>query len=156
MKADKSEPIKLIQKNRKAWFKYEILERLEAGMVLLGSEVKSIREGHVSIQEAYARIKKDGQAWVINMEIAHYAQAGPLNHEPKRARKLLMNRAELNRLGGKLRERGLTLVPLSLYFKGGFAKLEVGLAKGKNIYDKRETIKRRDNDRELRRRSMKR
>jgi len=156
MKADKSEPVKLVQKNRKAWFKYEILEKLEAGLVLLGSEVKSIREGHVSIQEAYARIKKDGQAWVINMEISHYAQAGPFNHEPKRARKLLLNRAELNRLGAKLRERGLTLVPLSLYFKGGFAKLEVGLAKGKNLYDKRDAIKKRDNDRDLRRRSMKR
>ena len=90
------------------------------------------------------------------MEIAHYAQAGPFNHEPKRPRKLLLNRAELNRLGSKLRERGLTLVPLSIYFKAGYAKLEIALAKGKNLYDKRDSIKKRDNDRDLRRRSLKR
>src|SRR6266850_862508 len=142
--AEKEESrIKLVQKNRKAWHEYEIIEKVEAGLVLKGSEVKSIRGGQVSIHESYARITK-GEAWVINMDIAPYAQAGPFNHEPKRPRKLLLNRTELRRLVGKTAERGLTLVPLALYFKDGFAKLEIGLARGKKQYDKRESIKKRD------------
>lgn len=155
MKADKNSPVKLIQKNRKAYFKYEILDKLEAGLVLKGSEVKSLRAGHCSIQEAYARIKRD-EVWLINMEIAHYAQAGPFNHEPKRTRKLLLNRSEINRLSSKMRERGHALIPLSLYFKDGYAKIELGLGKGKTLYDKRESIKKRDSDRDLRKRSMRR
>ncbi len=155
MKADKNSSVKLIQKNRKAYFKYEILDKLEAGLVLKGSEVKSLRAGHCSIQEAYARIKRD-EVWLINMEIAHYAQAGPFNHEPKRTRKLLLNRSEINRLSSKMRERGHALIPLSLYFKDGYAKIELGLGKGKTLYDKRESIKKRDSDRDLRKRSMRR
>jgi SsrA-binding protein len=151
----KKDEIRLVQKNRKAWFKYEILERLEAGLVLKGSEVKSIRAGQVSIHEAYARVK-NGEGWVINMEVSAYRQAGPFNHEPKRPRKLLLKRSEIRKLIGRTREKGLTLVPLSLYFKNGYAKLELGLAKGKTLYDKRESIRRRESDRDLRRRTMKR
>lgn len=152
--AEKEEPnFKLIQKNRKAWHEYEILEKVEAGLVLKGSEVKSIRAGGASILEAYAKLAK-GEAWVVNMDIQPYAQAGPFNHEPKRTRKLLLKRTELNRLQGKTAERGLTLVPLSLYFKDGYAKLEIGLAKGKKQYDKRASIKKRDVERDLRRRAM--
>jgi SsrA-binding protein len=155
MKADKNSSVKLIQKNRKAFSKYEIIDKLEAGLVLKGSEVKSLRAGHCSIQEAYARIKRD-EVWLINMEIAHYAQAGPFNHEPKRTRKLLLNRSEINRLSSKMRERGHALIPLSLYFKDGYAKVELGLGKGKTLYDKRESIKKRDSDRDLRKRSLRR
>jgi SsrA-binding protein len=152
--AEKKDPaVKIVQKNRKAWFNYEILEKVEAGIVLTGSEVKSIRAGHVSIHEAYARITK-GEPWVVNMDIAPYAQAGPFNHEPKRRRKLLLKKTEIRRLIGKTAERGLTLVPLSLYFKSGFAKLEIGLARGKRQYDKREAIKKRESSRDLRRRAM--
>ena len=152
--AEKEDPsFKLVQKNRKARHEYEILEKVEAGIVLKGSEVKSMRAGNASILESYARITK-GEAWVVNMDIQPYAQAGPFNHEPKRTRKLLLNRAELNRLQGKTAERGLTLVPLSLYFKGGYAKLEIGLARGKKVHDKRESIKKREMARDLRRRAL--
>jgi len=152
--ADKKETsVKIVQKNRKAWFNYEILEKVEAGIVLTGSEVKSIRAGHVSIHEAYARITKE-EPWVVNMDIAPYAQAGPFNHEPKRRRKLLLKKTEIRRLIGKTAERGLTLVPLTLYFKDGFAKLEIGLARGKRQFDKREAIKKRETGRDLRRRAM--
>src|SRR5262245_18205610 len=154
MAEKKESNFKLIQKNRKAWHEYEILEKLEAGLVLKGSEVKAIRAGGASILEAYAKLAK-GEAWVVNMDIQPYAQAGPFNHEPKRTRKLLLNRTELNRLQGKTAERGLTLIPLSLYFKDGHAKLEIGLARGKKPHDKRESIKTREMDRDLRRRAMK-
>lgn len=146
--------VKIIQKNRKAFFNYEIVDRVEAGLVLKGSEVKSIRGGQVSIHESYARVRK-GEVWVVNMEIAAYKNAGPFNHEPKRARKLLLKRGEINRLVGKTAERGLTLIPLSLYFKNGYAKMEIGLARGKKQWDKREAIKNRDVSRDLRRRTMK-
>jgi SsrA-binding protein len=152
--AEKDDPgFKLIQKNRKAWHEYEILDKVEAGLVLRGSEVKSIRAGGASILEAYAKLSK-GEAWVVNMDIQPYAQAGPFNHEPKRLRKLLLNRREISRLQGKTAERGLTLIPLSLYFKGGYAKLEIGLARGKKVHDKRESIKKREMARDLRRRAM--
>lgn len=146
--------VKIVQKNRKAFFNYEIVDRVEAGLVLTGSEVKSIRAGQVSIQESYAKVRK-GEVWVVNMEVAAYKNAGPFNHEPKRSRKLLLKRGEINRLIGKTAERGLTLIPLSLYFKNGYAKMEIGLARGKRQYDKREAIKSRDVARDLRRRTMK-
>jgi SsrA-binding protein len=148
------EEIKLVQKNRKAWHEYEILDKYEAGLMLSGSEVKSIREGRVNIQDAHGKIRA-GEAWIVGMDVALYANAGPLNHEPKRARKMLLKRREIQRLIGKLKEKGLTLVPLSLYFKGGFAKLEIGLARGKQEFDKREAIRKRESDRDLRRRMMK-
>ncbi|MBI2933702.1 MAG: SsrA-binding protein SmpB [Planctomycetes bacterium] len=143
--------VKIVQKNRKAFFDYEISDRFEAGLVLTGPEVKSIRDGNVSIHEAYARLT-NGEAWVVNMEIGHYANAGPFQHEPKRPRKLLLKKRELQKLAGKLSERGLTLIPLALYFKKGFAKLELGVARGKRKYDKREVIRKREVERDLRRR----
>lgn len=147
--------VKLIQRNKKAFFNYEILERLEAGLVLTGSEVKSIRDGKVSIQEAYAKVR-DGEVWVVGMDISPYPQAGPYhNHEPRRPRKLLLHRREIQRLIGKTQEKGLTLIPLALYFKGGYAKLEIGLARGKKQYDKRQAIREREAKRALQRRMMK-
>ncbi len=151
----REEKVKIVQKNKKAFFDYEILERMEAGLVLAGSEVKSIRDGKVSIREAHARVR-NGEAWVLNMDISTYPQAGPYhNHEPRRARKLLLHRHEIRRLIGKTREKGLTLVPLALYFKNGLAKLEVGLGRGKAKYDKRDAIRDREAKRDLRRRMMK-
>jgi len=150
----RAENIKVVQRNRRAFFDYEILERVEAGLVLKGSEVKSIRDGRVSIREAYGKIR-DGEAWVVGMEISAYPQAGPYNnHEPRRPRKLLLHRREIRRLGGKVQERGLTLIPLSLYFKGGRAKLEMGLGRGRSKYDKRRAIQDREARREIRRRMM--
>ncbi|HXX92232.1 MAG TPA: SsrA-binding protein SmpB [Planctomycetota bacterium] len=153
---DREKPgIKLIQRNKKAFFNYEIVEKLEAGIVLQGSEVKSIRDGKVTIQDAYARVK-NGEVWVIGMDVALYPQAGPYNnHVPRQTRKLLLHRQEIRRLDGKTKEKGLTLVPLALYFKDGLAKLELGLARGKKQYDKRRSIKDREAKRDLRRRMMK-
>lgn len=146
--------VKIVQRNKKAFFNYEITEKLEAGLVLKGSEVKSIRDGKVSIHEAYARVK-GAEVWLVGMDISQYPQAGPYNnHEPRRPRKLLLHRHEIRRLIGKTREKGLTLVPLALYFKDGYAKLEIGLARGKVKYDKRQSIKKREADREMRRRMM--
>jgi SsrA-binding protein len=148
------EKVKIVQRNKRAYFNYEITEKYEAGLVLKGSEVKSIRDGKVSIGEAYARVK-GGELWVVGMDIAQYPQAGPYNnHEPRRARKLLLHRREIRKLAGKIAERGLTVVPLALYFKDGFAKLEIGLARGKRQYDKRRSIKDREAQREIRRRMM--
>ncbi|MFN3484643.1 MAG: SsrA-binding protein SmpB [Planctomycetota bacterium] len=147
--------IKLVQRNKKAFFNYEILERLEAGLVLTGSEVKSIRDGKVSIQEAYAKVC-EGEVWIVGMDISPYPQAGPYhNHEPRRPRKLLLHRREIQRLIGKTQEKGLTLIPLALYFKDGYAKLEIGLARGKKQYDKRQAIREREAKRALQRRMMK-
>ena len=147
--------IKIISRNKKAFFNYEIVEKLEAGLVLQGSEVKSIRDGKVTIHDAYARIK-NGEVWVIGMDVSLYPQAGPHNnHLPLQARKLLLHKSEIKRLIGKTREKGLTLVALALYFKDGLAKLEIGLARGKKQYDKRASIKKRENARDLRRRMMK-
>jgi len=153
---EKEKPgVKIIQRNKKAFFDYEIVEKLEAGLVLQGSEVKSIRDGKVTIHDAYARVK-NGEVWVIGMDVSLYPQAGPFNnHEPRQMRKLLLHRQEIRRLIGKTREKGLTLVPLALYFKDGRAKLEIGLARGKKQYDKRESIKNRESARDLRRRMMK-
>jgi SsrA-binding protein len=149
------EKLQFVARNKKAFFNFEIVEKLEAGLVLQGSEVKSIRNGKVAIHEAYARVK-NGEVWIIGMDIALYPQAGPYhNHEPRAVRKLLLHRREINRLVAKTREKGLTLVPLALYFKNGLAKLQIGLARGKKQYDKREAIKNREAARDLRRRMMK-
>lgn len=144
------EGVKIVQKNRKAHFNYEILEKYEAGIVLQGPEVKSIREGHVSIQEAYAK-ERSGELWVINMDVQPYSHTPVALQEPKRARKLLLKRREIEKILGQTRERGLTLVPLALYFKDGFAKLEIGVARGRKKHDKRDAIRKRESDRELRR-----
>lgn len=144
----RSEEIKIIQKNKKAFFNYEILETYEAGIVLKGTEVKSIRNGNVSINESYARIHNN-EVFIYNMDISRYGASNVFNHEPKRPRKLLLKRSEIKRLLGKTIEKGLTLIPLSLYFKNGIAKLEIGLARGKKLYDKREAIKKKMIDREM-------
>ena len=129
--------------NPKARHDYEILETMEAGMVLTGSEVKSLRGGSASMRESFAIIR-DGQPLLIGMHIGPYAQAGYAGHEPTRTRKLLLHRDEIQRLVGKTKERGLTLVPLKVYFSHGLAKIELGLAKGKKTYDRRESLKEKD------------
>lgn len=134
---------KVVATNRKARHNYEITETMEAGIVLTGSEVKSLREGRASLNEAFALIR-DGEAFLINMHIPPYRQAGYAQHEPARNRKLLLHKNEIRRLIGKTAERGLTLVPLQCYFSHGLAKIELGLAKGKRQYDKRQSIAKRE------------
>jgi SsrA-binding protein len=141
---------KLITSNRRALHDYEILETVEAGLVLVGPEVKSLREGRANLSDSYAVLRR-GEAFLVNAHVSPYDKAGRDNPEPRRERKLLMHRAELRRLGPKLAERGFTLVPLSLYFKAGRAKVELGLARGKKQYDKREALKKREQDREIER-----
>ncbi len=141
---------KLITSNRRATHDYEILETFEAGLVLLGPEVKSLREGRANLSDSYAVLRR-GEAFLVNAHVSPYEKAGRDNSEPRRERKLLMHRAEISRLGPKLAERGFTLVPLSLYFKAGRAKVELGLARGKKQYDKRQTLKKREQDREIER-----
>jgi len=138
--------------NRRARHDYHILERLECGIQLLGSEVKSVRQGHVSLGEGYARIDSDSmQMALVNVEIAHYREAGVNQHDPKRTRRLLAHRREIRQWQQKLTAQQATLVPLVMYFKQGRIKLEIGLAVGKRQHDKRETLKRRDADRDIRR-----
>jgi SsrA-binding protein len=142
--------IKLVQKNKKAYFNYDIIEKYEAGLVLKGVEVKSIREGNVSIAESFARPSR-GEMFIYQMDISPYKCARVDKYNPKRPRKLLLRKQEINRLIGKIQEKGLTLIPLSLYFKNGFAKIELGLGRGKKLYDKRESIKKKVTQREIER-----
>ncbi|MFN2448866.1 MAG: SsrA-binding protein SmpB [Candidatus Baltobacteraceae bacterium] len=134
--------------NRRARHEYHILESLEAGIVLTGTEIKSIRQGGVSLNEAYARTR-DGELWLLGMHVPAYKQGSFSNVDPNRPRKLLLHKEQAARLGGRAAEKGLTLVPLRLYFTRGKVKIEVGLAKGKKIWDKRESIAKRDVEREL-------
>jgi SsrA-binding protein len=136
--------------NRQAGFRYHLLERLEAGIVLQGSEVKSLREGAVQLKDAYADVR-DGEVWLRNMHIAPYKPAARENHDPDRPRKLLLHRREIERLVGKTAERGLTLVPTRVYFSGPRAKVELALARGKEMHDKRRAIKERETRREIER-----
>jgi SsrA-binding protein len=136
--------------NKKARFDYEVVDTFEAGLVLVGTEVKSVRLKKVSIQEAYATIKNN-EAFIIGMNIAQYEMGNRFNHEPARERKLLLHRHEIKRLTGKLKERGYTLVPLKVYFKNGKVKVLLGLARGKAQYDKRKTIQKREADRDMQR-----
>lgn len=142
--------IKIIAKNRKAFHEYEILERLEAGLVLLGTEVKSLREGKCNIGDSYAELL-EGEAWLVKMHIGPYEQAHEQNHEPFRRRKLLLNKRELRKLKPKLEEKGLTLVPLKIYFKRGLVKIEVGLGRGKKTHDKRQADAKKDVEMRIRR-----
>jgi SsrA-binding protein len=135
--------------NRQAAFRYNLLERVEAGIVLQGSEVKSLRNGSVQIKDAYAEVR-DGELWLRNMHIAPYAPARD-GHDPERPRKLLLHKREIERLIGKTAERGLTLVPTRVYFSGPRAKVEIALAKGKDMHDKRRSIKDREQKREMER-----
>lgn len=139
-----------ILKNKKARFEYEILDTYEAGIVLKGTEVKSIRQKKVNIQESYARIYK-GEVYLVGMNISLYEMGNYFNHEPLRERKLLLHKYEIKKLIGKLNERGYTLVPLRMYIKNGKVKLELGLARGKNTHDKRRTIQDRDMKRDMQR-----
>ncbi|MCL4510886.1 MAG: SsrA-binding protein SmpB [Bacteroidetes bacterium] len=142
---------KTVAQNRRARFEYQILETTEAGVVLKGSEVKSVRQGKVDISDCFATLK-DGEVWLHNMHVAAYQNAGPFNHNPRRTRKLLLHKREIRKLIGKMRQKGLSLVPLRLYWKHGLAKVELAVAKGKRSFDKRETIKQRDQEREMRHR----
>jgi SsrA-binding protein len=151
--ADTKPGQKIVTVNRRARHDYFIEESFEAGIVLVGSEVKSLRDGRANLTDSYARIN-NGEVVLINAHISHYPAASMLNHEPTRTRKLLMHKREIDRLTGKVKERGLTLIPLKLYFKEGRAKVELGLARGKKTYDKRESIKERVVRREMER-SMK-
>jgi SsrA-binding protein len=142
--------IKVVATNRKASHEYFLLERMEAGIALHGSEIKSIRAGQISLAEAYVRV--DGEeAWLEDAHIAPYEQASIFNHEPRRPRKLLLHRKEIVRLWNQVRQKGMTVVPLRVYLKEGRAKVEIALAKGKKLYDKRQAITKRDIQRELER-----
>jgi len=142
------ENIKIIAKNRKAAFEYYLLESFEAGLELQGSEIKSIRAGQVSIAEAYVQIE-NMQAWLLNSHIATYDAASYLNHDPKRKRRLLLHKKEIARMWNDVRQKGVTIVPVKIYLKNGRAKIEIALAKGKKLYDKRESIAKKDQEREF-------
>ena len=137
-----------IARNRQASHRYNLLEKWEAGLVLTGTEVKSLRDGKAQIKDGYAALR-DGEVWLHNVHIAPYGPATRENHEPERPRKLLMHKREIERLIGKTREKGLTIVPTRLYFKGPRAKVEIALARGKDVGDKRQTIKEREMKREM-------
>ena len=139
---------RVVARNRKARHDYAILDTYEAGMVLTGTEVKSLRAGRASLVDAFAQ-ERNGEIFLYGMHIPEYAQGTWTNHEPRRTRKLLLNRVEISRLLGKLQESGLTLVPLSVYFSDGWAKVEIGLAKGKKSYDKRQDLAARDAQKEI-------
>lgn len=140
--------IKIVATNRKAYHDYHILDTYEAGIVLTGSEIKSIRAGQISLRDGYATVQDD-EVWLMNVHIAPYHQANRENHEPRRTRKLLLHRREINRLIGKLREKGLTLIPLKVYLKNNRAKVELGLAMGKKQYDKRAALKEKESRRQI-------
>jgi SsrA-binding protein len=141
---------RLVAENRRARHDYELLERVEAGIALTGSEVKSLRQGRASLSRAYAEVR-DGEAWLVGCHIADYGSAGYAGHDPDRDRKLLLHRREIDRLAGRVAERGLTLVPTKLYFKDGRAKVEIALARGKELRDKRREIARREAERAIER-----
>ena len=139
-----SEDIKIVATNRKASFEYFLLEKFEAGLVLQGSEIKSIRAGQISIQESYIDIADGKQAWLVEAHIAPYEQANRFNHEPRRKRRLLLHKKQILELWNNVRIKGMTVVPTRVYLKDGRAKIEIALAKGKKAYDKRATIAKRD------------
>lgn len=147
---ENSDKIKIIGTNRKANFQYVILKKYEAGMVLLGTEVKSLHEAKVNMQDGYAKFIDD-ELWLINCHISEYKFGNINNHEPLRNRKLLLNKTELRKIKAQLQEKGLTMIPLRMYFVNAKAKVELGIAKGKKLYDKRETIKQRETERKLKR-----
>lgn len=151
-KAAKSneEEVQVIARNKRAFHEYEVLDRLECGLKLVGTEVKSMRDGHVSLEDSYAKLE-DGEVWLIGSDIPEYAMGNRLNHKPKRPRKLLLRRSEIEKFAGKASQRGFTLVPLRLYFKQGLAKVELAVARGKQAHDKRQATKKAESDREIRR-----
>lgn len=146
---DKKESTQPIAENRKAFHDYHILETFEAGIALLGTEVKGIREGQANLRDSFARVDR-GEVWLFNVHINPYSHRGYVDHDPKRKRRLLLHKHEIRKLIGKTVEKGLTLVPTKMYFKNGKVKVALALAKGKDVHDKRETLRRREVDRETR------
>ncbi|HYA11959.1 MAG TPA: SsrA-binding protein SmpB [Thermodesulfovibrionales bacterium] len=140
--------MKIVCQNRKAYHDYHIEETIEAGIALLGTEVKSLREGKANLKDSYV-LTKEGEAFLLNCHISPYSHGNILNHDPLRMRKLLMHRKEIDKLSGKAATKGYTLIPLKIYFKDSFAKVEIGVAKGKRLFEKRETIKEREARREI-------
>lgn len=145
----KKEKNRIITTNREAYHNYQILETFEAGIQLTGTEVKSIRQGKINLKDAYARVEK-GQAWLLNAHISHFSHGNRQNHDPIRERRLLLHKREIIKLLSMTQEKGLTIVPTKLYYKGSLIKCEMAVARGKKLFDKRETEKRRDQDREAR------
>ncbi len=143
--------IKYILKNKKAFFEYFIEEKYEAGIVLKGTEIKSIREGHCSIADSYAKISKNNEVYLIGFIIQEYKNSGYIKHDPSRFKKLLLNKREIFKISKKVLQSGYTLIPLSIYLKNQIVKVELGLAKGKKLYDKRETLKKKDIDKQIQR-----
>jgi len=141
---------KVISSNRKAYHNFTIFDKFVAGIVLMGTEIKSIRKGQVNLKDAFAKIE-DGEIFLYNCHISPYEQGNRYNHEPERVRKLLLNKKEILRMLGKIKKEGYTIVPLELFFTNGFAKLEIGLAKGKKLYDKREDIAKKTQKRDMER-----
>jgi len=142
--------VKPVCQNRKAYHDYHIEDTIEAGIALLGTEVKSLRQGKASLKESYVMFR-EGEAYLVNCHISPYSHGNIMNHDPLRTRKLLLNRKELNSLSGKIARKGYALIPLKIYFKKSFAKIELGLARGKKLYEKRDTIKEREARREIER-----
>jgi SsrA-binding protein len=142
------EKIKIVATNRKAGFEYFLLEHFEAGLSLQGSEIKSVRAGQMSLAEAFVDIEGGKEAWLIEAHIAPYEQANRFNHDPKRRRRLLLHKKEIHKMWNEVRQKGVTIVPLKVYLKNGRAKIEIALAKGKKLHDKRDTIAKRDQERE--------
>ncbi len=145
---DDEPAIKIVARNRRARFEFDLLESVEAGLVLTGTEVKSLRTGKASLEEAYASVDRD-EVWLHGCDIPEYLQANRMNHKPKRSRKLLLHRIEIDKLSTKSSERGLTIVPLKIYFKAGIAKVEICVAKGRKLFDKREALKKQDAKRDM-------
>jgi SsrA-binding protein len=146
---DRDAAQRVIADNRKALHDYHVLESWEAGLVLLGTEVKAIREGRVNLRDSFARVER-GEVWLLNVHISPYSHTGYARHDERRQRKLLLHEHEIRKLAGRVAEKGLTLVPLRMYFRNGRVKVQLALAKGKQAHDKRETIRRREIDRETR------
>jgi SsrA-binding protein len=144
------EDVQVICRNKRAFHEYNLTDRLECGIVLTGTEVKSLRDGSASLEDAYAKLE-DGEVWLIGSDIPEYAMGNRLNHKPKRPRKLLLHRSEIAKFAGKASERGFTLVPLRVYFKRGRAKVELAVARGKQLHDKRQDQKKAEAQREIRR-----
>jgi SsrA-binding protein len=144
------EDIEVVTRNRRAHFEYEVLDRIECGIVLVGTEVKSLRDGHANLEDAYAKLEAN-ELWLVGCEIPEYSMGNRQNHKPKRVRKLLLHRREIAKFAEKSEQRGFTLIPLRLYFKQGRAKVEIAVGKGKQAHDKRQSVKKADAEREMRR-----
>jgi len=149
-KKGEDEGVQVICRNKRAFHEYDISDRIECGLVLTGTEVKSLRDGHASLEDAYAKLE-DGEVWLLGSDIPEYAMGNRMNHKPKRPRKLLLHRQEIRKFAAKAEQKGFTLVPLRMYFKEGRAKVELAVASGKKLFDKRESAKKADAQRDIQR-----